>query len=178
MTKSFTALAILQLRDAGKLRLDDSVHTYVPALKDVAYLTQDAPPITIRHLLTHAAGFPEDNPWGDRQLADSPDEFIELLEAGISFSNVPGVAYEYSNLGFTLLGTIITNVSGQPYQQYIRENILEPLGCRIRSGNTPRCRRGNCSGVSSGQRRMAGRTVAPRRGLRGYGRTIDVPGRF
>ena len=128
MTKSFTALAILQLRDAGKLRLDDSVHTYVPALKDVAYLTQDAPPITIRHLLTHAAGFPEDNPWGDRQLADSPAEFIELLEAGISFSNVPGIAYEYSNLGFTLLGTIITRVSGQPYQQYIHKNILKPLG--------------------------------------------------
>ena len=128
MSKSFTALAILQLRDAGKLRLDDSVQQYVPELKKVTHLTQDAPPITIRHLLTHAAGFPEDNPWGDRQLADSPDEFIELLEAGISFSNVPGVAYEYSNLGFTLLGSIITRVSGQPYQQYIHENILEPLG--------------------------------------------------
>ena len=128
MTKSFTALAILQLRDAGKLRLDDAVQRYVPKLKKVTHLTQDAPSITIRHLLTHAAGFPEDNPWGDRQLADSPDEFIELLEAGISFSNVPGVAYEYSNLGFTLLGTIITRVSGQPYQQYIHENILEPLG--------------------------------------------------
>lgn len=128
MTKSFTAMAILQLRDAGKLRLDDSVHSYVPALKNATYLTQDAPVITIRHLLTHAAGFPEDNPWGDRQLADTDAEFTELLEGGISFSNVPGVAYEYSNLGFTLLGTIITEVSGQPYQQYICENILKPLG--------------------------------------------------
>lgn len=127
MTKSFTALAILQFRDAGKLRLDDPVQQYVPALKDMPYLTQDAPPITIRHLLTHAAGFPEDNPWGDRQLSDSPTEFTQLLEAGISFSNVPGVAYEYSNLGFTLLGTIITNVSGQPYQQYINDQILKPL---------------------------------------------------
>ena len=128
MTKSFTAMAILQLRDVGKLRLDDSVSQYVPALKEVTYLTQDAPVITIRHLLTHAAGFPEDNPWGDRQLADSDAEFTQLLEGGLSFSNVPGVAYEYSNLGFTLLGSIITEVSGQPYQQYISENILQPLG--------------------------------------------------
>ena len=112
MTKSFTALAILQLRDAGKLRLDDSVqHLCAGSKRRPRCLTRDAPPITIRHLLTHAAGFPEDNPWGDRQLADSPDEFVKLLEAGISFSNVPGVAYEYSNLGFTLLGTIITRVS-------------------------------------------------------------------
>ena len=128
MTKSFTALAILQLRDAGKLRLDDAVQQYVPELKKVTHLTQDAPPITIRHLMTHVAGFPEDNPWGDRQLADTDAEFIDLLKAGISFSNAPGVAYEYSNLGFTLLGTIITRVSGQPYQQYIHKNILEPLG--------------------------------------------------
>ena len=127
MTKSFTALAILQLRDAGKLRLDDPVQQYVPALKHLTYLTQDAPPITIRHLLTHAAGFPEDNPWGDRQLDDTDAEVSQLLEAGISFSNVPGVAYEYSNLGFTLLGTIITNVSGQPYQQYITDHVLKPL---------------------------------------------------
>jgi CubicO group peptidase (beta-lactamase class C family) len=128
MTKSFTAMAILQLRDAGKLRLDDPVENYIPELKKVTYLTTDASPITIRHLMTHAAGFPEDNPWGDRQLADSDEELLQLVAQGISFSNVPGVAYEYSNLGFSLLGNIVSKVSGKPYQQYIKDNILKPLG--------------------------------------------------
>jgi CubicO group peptidase (beta-lactamase class C family) len=128
MTKSITALAIMQLRDAGKLRLDDPASAHLPELEKVSYLTTDAPPITIRHLLTHAAGFPEDNPWGDRQLADRDADLLKLLTGGVVFSNVPGLAYEYSNLGFALLGRIITNVARRPYQQYITENILKPLG--------------------------------------------------
>ncbi|MEX2088649.1 MAG: serine hydrolase domain-containing protein, partial [Bacteroidota bacterium] len=71
MSKSFTALAILQLRDEGKLSLDDPASKYLPAMSKLTHLTTDAPAITIRHLLTHSAGFPEDNPWGDRQLADT-----------------------------------------------------------------------------------------------------------
>ena len=127
MSKSFTALAILKLRDAGKLKLDEPASTYIPEMKNLKYPAADAPVITVRHLLTHAAGFPEDNPWGDRQLADTDKELLDLIQ-NVSFSNVPGVAYEYSNLGFALLGKIITNVSGKPYQQYINENILKPLG--------------------------------------------------
>ena len=63
MSKSFTAMAILKLRDEGKLNLDDPAYLYIPELKKVKYPTADAPHITIRHLLTHGAGFPEDNPW-------------------------------------------------------------------------------------------------------------------
>lgn len=129
MTKSFTALAILQLRDAGKLQLDDPAERYIPALKSLRYPTADAPRITIRHLLTHTAGFPEDNPWGDRQL-EATDSALLGLAAGASLSTTPGTAYEYSNLGFALLGRVITVVSGQPYQQYITQNILLPLGLR------------------------------------------------
>ncbi|RIV23707.1 class A beta-lactamase-related serine hydrolase [Fibrisoma montanum] len=128
MTKSLTAMAILHLRDQGKLRLDDPVQQYIPAVKQMTYLTADAPLITIRHLMTHSAGFPEDNPWGDRQLADSDADLINLIKGGLSHSNTPGVAYEYSNLGFAMLGNIITKVSGTPYQQYITETILKPLG--------------------------------------------------
>ncbi|HEV7333388.1 MAG TPA: serine hydrolase domain-containing protein [Flavisolibacter sp.] len=128
MTKSFTAMAILQLRDAGNLQLDDPVSKYIPAFAQQAYPATDAPTVTIRHLLTHAAGFPEDNPWGDRQLAKSEEEFMALVNKGIHYSNVPGVAYEYSNLGFTLLGQIIKTVTGQPYQEYITQHILKPLG--------------------------------------------------
>jgi len=127
MTKSFTAMAVLQLRDEGKLRLDDPISAYIPQTKNFIDLP-DAPPITIRHLLTHSAGFPEDNPWGDRQLQDSNDELMQLIEKGVSFSNVPGISYEYSNLGFTLLGYIVSKVSGKQYQQYITEKILRPLG--------------------------------------------------
>src|SRR5262245_37528538 len=67
MTKSFTAMSILKLRDAGKLSLDDPAERYVPELKTLRYPTSDSPRITVRHLLTHSAGFPEDNPWGDQQ---------------------------------------------------------------------------------------------------------------
>jgi CubicO group peptidase (beta-lactamase class C family) len=128
MSKSFTALSILQLRDEGKLRLDDPASKYLPEIRNLTYLTTDAPDITIRHLLTHSAGFPEDNPWGDRQLADSDEELMELIRSGVSFSNVPGVEYEYSNLGFALLGQIVQAVSGMDFQDYTREHIFEPLG--------------------------------------------------
>ncbi len=128
MTKSITAMAVLKLRDEGKLRLDDPAEQYIPELKTHKYLTADAPRITVRNLLTHSAGFPEDNPWGDRQLADSDGDLLKLIKGGLSNANVPSFAYEYSNLGFAMLGHIITVVSGKPYQQYITETILKPLG--------------------------------------------------
>ncbi len=128
MTKSFTAMSILKLRDEGKLDLDDRADKYITELKDLKYLSADAPVITIRHLLTHGAGFPEDNPWGDRQLADSDKDLLELLKTRLSFSSTTATTYEYSNLGFALLGKIITKVSGKRYQDYIRENIWKPLG--------------------------------------------------
>jgi CubicO group peptidase (beta-lactamase class C family) len=127
MSKSFTAMAILKLRDEGSLKLDDPVSQYIPEMKG-QQLTSDAAPITIRQLLTHSAGFPEDNPWGDRQLADKEEELIELIKKGITFSNDPGITYEYSNLGFAMLGYIIKKVSGIPYSEYIAKHIWAPLG--------------------------------------------------
>jgi CubicO group peptidase (beta-lactamase class C family) len=128
MTKSFTAMAILKLRDEGKLSLDDPAERFVPELKGLRYPTTDAPRITVRHLLTHSAGFPEDNPWGDQQLSESEAELSRMLREGIPFSNAPGVAYEYSNYGFAILGRIVSQVSGTPYDDYVTENILKPLG--------------------------------------------------
>ena len=128
MTKSFTAIAILKLRDEGMLSLDDPVERYVPELKGLVYPTADSPRITIRHLLSHAEGFPEDNPWGDRHLADSEAQLSDMMRRGIPFSNAPGLAYEYSNFGFAILGRVVANVSRAPYDQYIRSAILLPLG--------------------------------------------------
>jgi CubicO group peptidase (beta-lactamase class C family) len=128
MTKSFTAMSILKLRDEGKLSLDDPAERYVPELKKLKYLTTDSPKITIRHLLSHSEGFPEDNPWGDQQLARSEAEFSQMLERGIPFSNAPGVAYEYSNYGFAILGRVVSRASGIDYADYVTANILRPLG--------------------------------------------------
>ena len=127
MTKSFTAMAILQLRDAGKLSLDDPAEKFVPELRALRYPTTDSPRLTLRHLLTHSGGFPEDNPWGDQQLARSEEEFTAMLREGLPFSNPPGTAYEYSNYGFAILGRVVARVSGMPYTQYIEQKILRPL---------------------------------------------------
>ena len=130
MSKSFAAMAILHLRDKGKLHLDDPVEKHLPELKRVQPLTQDSPKITIRDLLTHSGGFPEDNPWGDWQLEDSDKELVDLVRGGLSLSNPPGLAYEYSNLGYALLGRIVSKLSGISCQRYIDRHILAPLGMK------------------------------------------------
>ncbi len=128
MTKSFTAMAIIKLRDEGKLALNDPVSKYIPEMGGLEYLTEDSPIIDIENLLTMTAGFPEDNPWGDRQLDESNDMLIGMIDEGVTFSNAPSFEYEYSNTGYALLGNIVSRVSGEPYQEYIKKNILEPLG--------------------------------------------------
>jgi CubicO group peptidase (beta-lactamase class C family) len=128
MTKSFTAMAIMKLRDEGKLDLSNPVSKYIPKMATLEYLTEDAPIINIENLLTMTAGFPEDNPWGDRQLDESDQMLIDLIGGGVSFSNPSSYKFEYSNTGYALLGSIVSRVSGVPYQEYIKINILEPLG--------------------------------------------------
>ena len=174
MTKSFTAMAIMKLRDDGKLSLDDLAERYVPELKGLTYPTSDSPRITVRHLLSHAEGFPEDNPWGDQQLAATEAQFSEMLRKGIPFSNPPGVAYEYSNYGFAILGRIVTKVSGRPYREYIADAILRPLGMKsttLEPTAVPRDR------IAHGYRwednTVEGRTAAGRRCLRRHGGHAD-----
>ncbi|MBP7570855.1 MAG: beta-lactamase family protein [Acidobacteria bacterium] len=146
MTKSFTAMAILALRDEGRLLLDDPVERHVPELRGLDYPTADSPRITIRHLLSHSAGFPEDNPWGDQQLAATEGQFTEMLRRGFPFSNPPGLAYEYSNLGFAILGRVVARVSGMPYRGFVASRILEPLGMastRLEAAEVPAGRLAN-----------------------------------
>jgi CubicO group peptidase (beta-lactamase class C family) len=130
MTKSFTAMAILKLRDAGKLSLQDPVAKFLPEFRAVRLPTADSPAVTVQHLLTMTPGFPEDNPWGDRQLARSVDELTAFVRGGVSFSNAPGVTFEYSNFAYALLGQIISVIAREPYQRLITREILEPLGMR------------------------------------------------
>ncbi|MCU1260317.1 MAG: hypothetical protein JWO80_3202 [Bryobacterales bacterium] len=127
MTKSFTALAILKLRDEGKLSLEDPVSKWIPEFARMELPTRDTAPLRIRQLLSHSAGFPEDNPWGDQQLAASDADLTKWLKLGIPFSTPPDTRYEYSNYAFGLLGRVVTRASGMPYDKYVQREILEKL---------------------------------------------------
>ena len=128
MTKSFTAAAVLLLRDEGRLRLDDPVGRWVPELAGLTGPTADSPPITLEHLLTMSAGLPTDDPWGDRQQGLPFDAFASFLRGGVSFGWTPGTRFEYSNLGYGILGRVITAVAGAEYKDVIRDRLLGPLG--------------------------------------------------
>lgn len=130
MSKAFTALTVLKLRDDGRVRLDALAEEYVPELRGWRYPTADAPRIRVRDLLHHAAGFVTDDPWGDRQTPLPEAEFTRLLREGVPFTRTPQVAYEYSNLGYALLGRIVGNVSRAPYADTIGRTLLQPLGMR------------------------------------------------
>ena len=127
MTKSFTALAILKLRDEGKLSLEDPISKWIPEFARMELPTQDSAPLRIRQLLSHSSGFPEDNPWGDQQLSVSDADLNQWLRQGIPFSTPPDTRYEYSNYAFGLLGRVVAKASGMPYEKYVRAEILAKL---------------------------------------------------
>ena len=127
MTKSFTVLAILKLRDEGKLSLEDRVSKWLPEFARMELPTRDTAPLQLRQLLSHSAGFPEDNPWGDQQLSATDAEVTKWLLRGIPFSTPPDTRYEYSNYAFGLLGRVVTRASGVPYEKYVRTQILAKL---------------------------------------------------
>ncbi|OYU34947.1 MAG: penicillin-binding protein [Novosphingobium sp. PASSN1] len=128
MTKAFTALSVLKLRDEGRLALDDPADRYVPELRGWTYPTSDSPRITIRDLLTHSTGMVTDDPWGDRQQVLSQSAFTAMLRAGVPFTRAPEMRHEYSNLGYALLGRIIANVTKAPYRTFVEQRLLTPLG--------------------------------------------------
>jgi D-alanyl-D-alanine carboxypeptidase len=128
MTKSFTTAGVLRLRDEGRVRLDDPIAAHVPEASHIAPATPDSPTITVRDLLSMSAGLVTDNPWGDRQESMSREAFAELLASGLGHVHAPGAGFEYSNTGFALLGRLIDEVSGLPYDQYLTQTFLRPLG--------------------------------------------------
>jgi CubicO group peptidase (beta-lactamase class C family) len=128
MTKSFTAAATLLLRDDGALRLDDPVGDFVPELAGFKGPTTDSPVVTVRHLMTMSSGLPTDDPWGDRLQGMPLEDFSELLTRGFGFVWAPDTNFEYSNLGFGILGRILSNISGVGYADLMRRRVLDPLG--------------------------------------------------
>ncbi len=128
MTKSFVAMAALKLRDAGKLQLDDPVSKYLPEVRKLRLPTSDAPALTVRQLMSMTTGLPEDNPWGDRQMALSNAALEKFIGGGLTFSTSPGQSFEYSNLGYVMLGKVVSKAAGMRFQDYITRQILQPLG--------------------------------------------------
>ncbi len=128
ISKVFTATAILQLRDAGKLQLDDPVVRHLPWFK-IKNPYADGPTITIWHLLTHTAGLPADAAGVDFKSYTGPqrEEMIRLLAEQEVLSPAE-TRVSYSNLGYVILGEIVTAVTGEPFAQYIESHILTPLG--------------------------------------------------
>lgn len=129
ISKLFTAVAIMQLYDEGELRLDDKISDLLPGF-DLEQRFPESGPITVRTLLTHSAGLPREANFPYWTGPDFPfpesDQILETLKEQETL--YPSSTYfQYSNLGLTLLGEIIEEISGVPYDEYVRENILEPL---------------------------------------------------
>lgn len=126
VTKLFTATAVMQLRDAGKLRLDDPVSEHLPWFSIGA--GSDQPPITVRQFLTHTAGLTREAPfpyWTDHVFPDR-DELIAAL-ADLDPVHSPASEYKYSNLGMALAGEIVAALSGRSWEEYVEETIFSPL---------------------------------------------------
>lgn len=129
ISKLFTSVAIMQLYDAGKLRLDDSIEAILPKY-NLKQQYKESGPITIRSLLTHSSGLPRESDFPYWTGPDFPFPTQAQLNAKLGEQQTlyPSSTYfQYSNLGMTVLGEVVEKISGQPYDKYVEENILKPL---------------------------------------------------
>lgn len=133
MTKSFTAAAVLLARDRGLLSLDDPITRYVPEFRATGAPEDPCDPPTLRMLLSMSGGLTEDNSWVDPQIDLTEEGLLGLVSKGLRYSRTPGVAYEYSNVGFTLAGLALQKATGIPYEEFVTRELLEPLGMRSSS---------------------------------------------
>ncbi len=137
MTKSFTAAAVLKIRDAGVWRLDDPISRWVPETIGLVGPTSDSPAITLRHLMSMAAGMSTDDPWGDRLLDLDPAGFRSVMSSPATFAVVPGTGMQYSNFGYALLGEAILRATRRTAQRYITDELLNPLGMGATTWSVP-----------------------------------------
>jgi CubicO group peptidase (beta-lactamase class C family) len=132
MTKIVTATAAMQLVDRGRLRLDDPVSRHV---REFPHPTAGWPDVQVRHLLSHSSGLANPVPLRWLHAADQPGPephawMLDLLRRYSKLGFPAGSRAKYTNLGYIVLGEVISACSGQSYEDYVRENILEPLGMR------------------------------------------------
>lgn len=158
VSKAFTALAVMQLVEAGKVELDAPVQRYLPWFR-VADQSASAE-ITVRQLLNHTSGM---SIYAGRRLLADPDGSAGALErhvralADVPLAHRPGTEYEYSNANYTTAGLIVQTVSGISYEEYVQEHIFEPLGMHDSFARQEEAERG---GLAEGHRFLFGRPVA------------------
>lgn len=126
ITKSFTGMTVLALRDDGLLSLDEPLTRYLPEAAGLVYPTGDAAPITLRQLLTHTSGLPRTGAFKGNEGPSEADVVQSL--AGFALARPPGTAYSYSNLGFSLLGIVASHAAHTPYRELVKKRLLGPLG--------------------------------------------------
>jgi CubicO group peptidase (beta-lactamase class C family) len=128
ITKTFTALAVLGLRDEGRLHLDEPIAKTVRQALTWRSHTSDSAPITWRHLLTHTSGLPRVGPLDFTRTDKGPTKTrLEHLFKDIESLNSPGVETRYSNLGYAVLGLAISKRAGRSYEEEIHRRFLKPL---------------------------------------------------
>ena len=160
ITKVFTATAIMKLEEVGALRRGDPVQEHLPWFALARPPATGEAPVTVQHLLTHTAGMPRDSRLTDfdRRLQPERGEAIAALPDQ-QLESAPGERYAYSNLGYAVLGQLIAEKAGTPYAEYMRREILEPLGMvetRVHPGRDDRVARGHGPRGPDGSRSLAG----------------------
>jgi CubicO group peptidase (beta-lactamase class C family) len=187
ISKLFTSIALMQQRDAGKLRLDNPVAQHLPWFT-IKRTDPDAPEITIEGLLTHSAGLPRESDfpyWTGPEFAfPTREQIVEKI--GAQETLYPSQTYfQYSNLGMSLAGEIVSAASGQPYEEYVRQKVLKPMGLTSTWPDMPRDERGGrlatgYSAVSREGRRQpvtffSAQGIAP---AAGYASTVEDLAKF
>ena len=132
VTKSFTALMLMQLRDAGKLQLDDPIEKYLPEFK-IKSRFPDARPATFRQVAAHYSGLPREAPMlheyrATDEFPSVEDQLKSLTTANSEMMIPPMTLYSYSNLGYDIMGLALSRIAKQPYDRYVADQILKPLG--------------------------------------------------
>jgi len=152
VSKGFTAATVLRLRDQGLLSLDASITDFVPEFRQGGDGPRFSPP-TVRQLLSMSGGLPTDDPWADRQESITNDELRAFVAGGVYLTTAPGTVFQYSNLGYALVGQVVEAVTGRRFTDVATQEILVPLGLR-----------------NTGYEETV---VAPERLARGYRRGLD-----
>jgi D-alanyl-D-alanine carboxypeptidase len=131
ISKTITATAVLQLRDEGRLRLDDPAVRVLPELEAVQDPHGPIEDLTLRRLLMHTSGLQGEVPWNDldRFWLYQPEETLGVMHLA-RVTTPPEVDHKYSNFAYELLGHVVERVSGRPFTEYVRASVLDPLGMR------------------------------------------------
>ena len=141
-TKSFTIAALLKLRDEGKLNLDQLITDFVPEFTFSTRSSAQTIP-TLRQLASMSSGLPTDDPWADRQESISPQDLREIVSRGVNATTTTGELFQYSNLGFALLGLAIEGASGRDFREFVSTEFLKPLGMSQSGFNADGFQEGN-----------------------------------